>query len=1654
MSHSILTTTTTTTTTIPTTITNSEDNLVTATTTATTSSRGEETVAHEAEKQPRSPTMMMMATTTTAAAVANASEAREASTTTEHQVNVAEEGGECHATTLPCSHQNQPPKHGIPSNSMESDTATWETLDQPPTGDEPSDDGWQSESRRTLEESLALLQEEEDDNNNDNNNNDNCLESTGGKTDEIASTDTNLLAAPSELLTEQCEIHPATDDACQEGGSSDSAALEQQPHDALHKSGEAFSRTTTRASPPSSPQGPGNDGKTNHNLLHMTSTAATQSASSSQPAEPANVTLWFENKGTSTDPIHSLESPSIWRSEAETLTPSAYQEALSILAATPQGDAADDTEDSQLCQILKSLDDADNDLGVTIAGTGESTVANSDEHMRSNVDFVNAEKPLPLGGSGEQVRALDWDDAQDNLMSFLGPLDDADSTDFFNSIISPTIHGAADFALNTDSDDVTTVPAQAQHVSLEADQRNDLSSTVGEPSSPVNLTSHSLNEDPGVIWNETSDSTVVERHGTCKDEAAQSATPQGVGVAEEACLEVVNKKSGASNRISSLNRFRAAARSAASAVVHATKPSLANVAAEIKHSCNPGNITLMHSKQTIKSVNDESCCSTAQNVEASGSLVEAPTASAMHDSDLPACPRDACLVMGPNLTNCGDPTITDEPSTELKTSQLLSVRQAESSKSPIVQGMTEVVSDSVSAVVPNDELHLLLEPNAVVACSDDHADRVSDPKTPLLEQPSTPINSPHAPSTIEAMGRSTGPSSVANILPTAAEPVTTSKSSWYRFAAAAASTARSAAKAAAPVLVDARSVAAGLAVKYSGSTEENQLPLPLSLSSDSLGMDEMESVGERKKLILVEESEPSPENFAESAVTELATNSHSTKPVAVDVGNIVDSPQSSQNIKPSSSARHKRKSDQSLSSVSSTISPASTAKGMVSSGMITPTVTDDAFSIGNSTRPGPESSRTDSFDEKPPLFPKKARSHAKKLVDFLSKKLGSVDPFDDRAAGGPLWKKHSEYRSFDPKCSVFTEESDKSSISPPGSPPVPDAGSLKDENDSLSLAESKASLYPYADTVPPELALWDMVSNADVSNGACLQSGQRPDFVVMPRSFMQTEYKDEDDSQTGWGHSSHASLATESGPFSASRTRRTSLSDLSVSSKHRRTHARKMTGSLRSFNKHSNSFSNSFSGTRRRSSAFLDYPSSSLFQHVVSEHEVSEHGVSEDVREIFRYDSENRSSGRNLERLDETPRVLKRSVSSPELQKFDFESAPVSLARRLEACVKEEKTPDSPHQLRLCSSSPFPKCGHPSKETPDDSAVLSPNFFMLGRSEEEFATVSCPAGDDEMLDEALVQFSSVDSLTFTFQRQGCASTDDLAVLSWEQLTACWKHSEMSESLVWRPSSYHFPDVADVTDNRTECGSSDQSKSHVHQNPHFPLELHSPRPAELQREMRKLDGLPSSPQEAAISYLAFFTESLGARVPRLQGPLRHSIDLKSGADVVDQLLQSAESLMKHFSLIVEDTTAFAAQSVRRANDGCTMLTWHMVGIKERKSIIQKAERKYGGDVKQVKDILRGQIVFADEGAMICGLSRLSKTSEQSDIEFQGTEVSCFSICRIKNLFARERLFGPLVRSTLPTAYRHILVTLRFHSGLLAGESIVRRKALKFDLFSHL
>ena len=159
-------------------------------------------------------------------------------------------------------------------------------------------------------------------------------------------------------------------------------------------------------------------------------------------------------------------------------------------------------------------------------------------------------------------------------------------------------------------------------------------------------------------------------------------------------------------------------------------------------------------------------------------------------------------------------------------------------------------------------------------------------------------------------------------------------------------------------------------------------------------------------------------------------------------------------------------------------------------------------------------------------------------------------------------------------------------------------------------------------------------------------------------------------------------------------------------------------------------------------------------------------------------------------------------------------------------------------------------------------------------------------------------------------------------------------------------------------------------------------------------------------------------------------LAHVLPEDSKQADADSMVDLAESELKNFAVLLQSLVDRV-----KASDMAGSSVAYSLGVKTKEAIKKKADRKYAGDILQVKDILRGELVFVDESSLVLALLQLRRLC--SNFQEDVTGETKFEIVRVKNLFHKSAL-GVLCPSVLPTGYRHILVNVRLNGLLLAGK----------------
>eukprot|EP00980_Cylindrotheca_fusiformis_P023435 scaffold10476_cov142-Cylindrotheca_fusiformis.AAC.10 len=311
------------------------------------------------------------------------------------------------------------------------------------------------------------------------------------------------------------------------------------------------------------------------------------------------------------------------------------------------------------------------------------------------------------------------------------------------------------------------------------------------------------------------------------------------------------------------------------------------------------------------------------------------------------------------------------------------------------------------------------------------------------------------------------------------------------------------------------------------------------------------------------------------------------------------------------------------------------------------------------------------------------------------------------------------------------------------------------------------------------------------------------------------------------------------------------------------------------------------------------------------------------------------------------------------------------------------------------------------------------------------------AGKD-IPDVALIAVSSLESVDFLKQLPHKVPTDSQekeATILWKQLVANWKHAKLWKEMLSRPCSRHFETLAEEArfsdDSDSQC--SDSTIRFQFQNRKiFSGALSA---ASSFSVLKNLGSLESPTTDEDLMTLSEFLCDLGPQSFEEKDEnlkfLRHicmpKVPTEKEAPLdATSLLKLAESHLDEFTVLVKSIATFSSQ-----NDPTSEIKLS-VGMKNYSSTRKKAARKYGGDVLQVKDIVRGQITFPDEHSLVCGLYYLHKQCDEDSRK--DPKSPQFAIVRLKNLFGvSSTSFG-----TLPTGYKHVLVNVRIRGGIIAGK----------------
>lgn len=694
----------------------------------------------------------------------------------------------------------------------------------------------------------------------------------------------------------------------------------------------------------------------------------------------------------------------------------------------------------------------------------------------------------------------------------------------------------------------------------------------------------------------------------------------------------------------------------------------------------------------------------------------------------------------------------------------------------------------------------------------------------------------------------------------------------------------------------------------------------------------------------------------------------------------------------------------SLSSASSTISHASTARGLLSvTGMVSPGNPEDVVKR-----------RSSLSDTLPPRAPKTAETLA-----AVSIKLTEQENEDkDQEKMETRWIKPSKPASFNPSKSIFAGKSELNSapdMSPPGSPPEPIYPGFEDDESASSDSEEEATkssiTAALSFALPPTsaAATWDMFTETDIHTGPDNNKSIQPDYVSGGAGAGAVFSED---------GGTEASALSESEIGKSSRHSLT-RSSVGADSLHSTASAKRLTLSkMRSFGNRSGSLS-----TGRQSKRNLVPPCASITA-VQSEDPRLLRSKRADDQEVLSLDGR-RSSAALQTPSSDGPELTSRYNSSPDLLGMEKKSGKDKTVEALSSpanLLSEERfaiTPSrSGNKARLIVAD--------GKTTEN----LSPDFLAEKYDRQVSLCFSDPTKDGSLLEEELLAFSSTKRIDFPFRYQKpFPALDYLGRARWRQLVACWKHSEMMQAMTIQDLTPH---TVGYSDEHTEDEVWSSSSGQFRGEPIADLKLNGIALYENQTQAKASFNMHKTP--SISTFLSEIGEFWSSKT--LDENLCHELS-KNDVEFTD-LANAVEKTKLPFSDLIESIAAFASNNCR-ANNAVSL----SVDVKDKRAAMQKASRKYNGDLLRVKDILRARLCFPDEGTLVCGLCYLLKNTElpvknKEQVDDAGAAVE---LARIKNLFGRKSPLEDLTPSPLPTGYRHVLVNVRFDNGLLGGKHLL-------------
>lgn len=347
----------------------------------------------------------------------------------------------------------------------------------------------------------------------------------------------------------------------------------------------------------------------------------------------------------------------------------------------------------------------------------------------------------------------------------------------------------------------------------------------------------------------------------------------------------------------------------------------------------------------------------------------------------------------------------------------------------------------------------------------------------------------------------------------------------------------------------------------------------------------------------------------------------------------------------------------------------------------------------------------------------------------------------------------------------------------------------------------------------------------------------------------------------------------------------------------------------------------------------------------------------------------------------------------------------------------------------------------PSKSVRDvqDTVKLSPEALV-----ERFAKLSEHGPTESLLNSALLEeellaFSSLRRIDMPFDVAHQQDHDELKYLGsvrWRQLVAYWKHSEMSTAMMKRsdpPGSNNC--LRKGTEDDGGGSRSSSCRQRISTTADLVLNGVSNDTAELPF-LNTMKGFTSPQKEFTLSSISRFLSDIGCiHADSSSRACRHELSLPN-QPILEDIVRSAEANVPTLSLLIQEIVTFSSSNSTELGSARSS-----IGVKKAEDIERKANYKYGGNIMLVKDVLRAQITFMEEGGLVCGLICLLRMTRLLETARDDTCHGPIELVRVKNLFFNKFQIGAVSASSLPTGYRHMLLNVRMIDGLIAGKRCV-------------